>query len=106
MKVKSLSCVRLLATSWTAAYEIPPSMGFSRQEYWRGTPLPSQVNRPLSTGFTVSHMFCVGIFIFIRFYAYFNFFLDFFCDLLVIQQRVVQPSYVGIFNRFSPVTEI
>ena len=41
MKVKSLSCVRLLATSWTAAYQAPPSMGFSRQEYWSGVPLPS-----------------------------------------------------------------
>ena len=33
MKVKSLSCVRLLATPWTAAFQAPPSMGFSRQEY-------------------------------------------------------------------------
>ena len=33
MKVKSLSRVRLLATPWTAAYQAPPSMGFSRQEY-------------------------------------------------------------------------
>ena len=46
------------------------------------------------------------VFIFIRFYAYFNFFFDFFCDLLVIQQRVVQPPYVGIFNSFSPVIDI
>ena len=41
MKVKSFSCVRLLATPWTAAYEAPPSMGFSRQKYWSGVPLPS-----------------------------------------------------------------
>ena len=41
MQVKSLSCVRLLATPWTAAYEAPPSMGFSRQEYWSGVPSPS-----------------------------------------------------------------
>ena len=45
MKVKSesevLSRVRLLATPWTAAYQAPPSMGFSRQEYWSGVPLPS-----------------------------------------------------------------
>ena len=39
--VKSFSCVRLLATSWTAAYHALPSMGFSRQEYWSGLPLPS-----------------------------------------------------------------
>ena len=43
VKVKSLSCVRLLVTPWTAAYQAPPSMGFSRQEYWSGVPLPSPV---------------------------------------------------------------
>ena len=41
VKGKSLSCVRLLATPWTAAYQAPLSMGFSRQEYWSGVPLPS-----------------------------------------------------------------
>ena len=41
MKVKPLSRVRLLATPWTAAHQAPPSMGFSRQEYWSGVPLPS-----------------------------------------------------------------
>ena len=41
MKVKLLSRVRLLAIPWTAAYQAPPSMGFSRQEYWSGVPLPS-----------------------------------------------------------------
>ena len=39
VKVKSLSRVRLLATPWTAAYQAPPSMEFSRQEYWSGVPL-------------------------------------------------------------------
>ena len=42
-KVKSLSHVRLFATLWTAAYQASPSMGFSRQEYWSGVPLPSPV---------------------------------------------------------------
>ena len=41
VKGKSLSHVRLLATPWTAAYQALPSMGFSRQEYWSGVPLPS-----------------------------------------------------------------
>ena len=41
VKVKSLSCVWLLATPWTAAYQAPPSMGFSGQQYWSGVPLPS-----------------------------------------------------------------
>jgi len=41
VKVKSLSCVWLFVTPWTAAYQAPPSMGFSRQEYWSGVPSPS-----------------------------------------------------------------
>ena len=41
VKGKSLSCVQLLETPWTAAYQAPPPMGFSRQEYWSGVPLPS-----------------------------------------------------------------
>ena len=41
VKVKSLSRVWPSATPWTAAYQAPPSMGFSRQEYWSGLPLPS-----------------------------------------------------------------
>ena len=40
-KVKSLSHVRLFATPWTVAYQAYQSMGFSRQEYWSGLPLPS-----------------------------------------------------------------
>ena len=48
VKVKLLSRVRLLATPWTAAYQTPPSMGFSRQEYWSGVPSPSPNNK-LST---------------------------------------------------------
>ena len=43
VKVKSLSHVPLLATPWTAAHQAPPSMGFSRQEYWNGVPLPSPI---------------------------------------------------------------
>ena len=38
------SCGRLFETPWTAAYQAPPSMGFSRQEYWSGVPLPSPTN--------------------------------------------------------------
>ena len=44
VKVKSLSHVRLLANPWTPAYQAPPSMGFSRQEYWSGLPLPSLIS--------------------------------------------------------------
>ena len=41
VKVKSLSRVRLFATPWTVTHQAPPSMGFSRQEYWSGLPFPS-----------------------------------------------------------------
>ena len=41
VRVKSLSCVQLLVTPWTAAHQAPLSMGLSRQEYWSGVPLPS-----------------------------------------------------------------
>ena len=43
VKGKSLSRVWLFATPWTAAHQAPPSMGFSRQEYWSGVPLPSPI---------------------------------------------------------------
>ena len=58
VKVKSLSHVWLVATSWTAAHQAPPSMGFSRQEYWSGLPLPS----PKDTFGVVKKSF--GIYIF------------------------------------------
>ena len=46
VKVKSLSRVWLFATPWTVAYQAPPSMGFSRQEYWSGLPFPSPGDFP------------------------------------------------------------
>ncbi|CAI9151880.1 unnamed protein product [Rangifer tarandus platyrhynchus] len=54
VKVKSLSHVRLFMTPWTAAYQAPPSMGFSRQGYWSGVPLPTPRDRlptPVFLGF-------------------------------------------------------
>ena len=46
MKVKSLSCVQLFGTPWTVAYQAPPSMGFSRQEYRSGLPCPPPGDLP------------------------------------------------------------
>ena len=46
VKVKSLTLVRLFATPWTVAHQAPPSMGFSRQEYWSGLPFPSPGDLP------------------------------------------------------------
>ena len=45
-EVKSLSRVQLSATPWTVAHQAPPSMGFSRQEYWSGLPFPSPGDLP------------------------------------------------------------
>ena len=51
VKVKLLSHVRLFATPWTAAHQAPPPMGFSRQEYWSGVPLPSAHICPMTQQF-------------------------------------------------------
>ena len=48
VKVKSLSRVQLFMTPWTAAHQAPPSMGFSRQEYWSGVPSPSPLQATIS----------------------------------------------------------
>ena len=55
VKEKSLSRVWLLVTPWTAAHQAPPSMGFSRQEYWSGVPLPS----PIGHIFRAYFMVCI-----------------------------------------------
>ena len=63
VKVKSFSPVQLLATPWTAAYQAPLSMGFSRQDYWSGVPLPS----PLVTTISILYIFNEFFFNFILF---------------------------------------
>ena len=57
VKVKSLSRVQLWAIPWTAAYQSLPSIGFSRQEYWSGVPLPSPVQPSIQPLFNVP-FFC------------------------------------------------
>ena len=81
VKVKSLSHVRPSATPWTAAFQAPPSMGFSRQEYWSGVPPPTMMSHmqipmtlgkgnsykgeyevgrvTVNQGFSASHRLCV-----------------------------------------------
>ena len=46
VKVKALSRAQFFATPWTVAYQTPPSMEFSRQEYWSGLPFPSPGDLP------------------------------------------------------------
>ena len=81
VKVKSLSCVRLLATPWTASYQDPLSMGFSRQEYWSGVPLPSPIGMHIS--------FQIGGFIFFEYalslrFRSFSYGLSFYLKLCTI----------------------
>jgi len=57
VKVKSLSRVGLFATPWTVAYQTPPPMGFSRQEFWSGLPLPSPRYHPRDWKCEVNHCF-------------------------------------------------
>ena len=60
MKVKSESevtqSVRLIATPWTSAYQAPLSMGFSRQEYWSGVPLPSPKGKTSLIKYSLFHI--------------------------------------------------
>ena len=72
VKVKALSRVRLLATPWTAAYQVPPSMGFSRQEYWSGVPLPSPKQLLVQVKFKFCFLGLSGIFFLNIFWIYLN----------------------------------
>ena len=65
VKVKSLSHVQLFVTPWTAAYQAPPSVGFSRQEYWSGVPLPS----PKTYSRKGQTVYVFGLFFFFSFTA-------------------------------------
>ena len=65
VKVKSLSRVQLLATPWTVAHQAPPSMGFSRREYWSGVPLPSPIAQVSLAQFIPLSPFPLGVLTFI-----------------------------------------
>ena len=56
-EVKSFSRVRLFATPWTVAHQAPPSLGFSRQEYWSGLPFPSPGDLP-NPGIDPNLLYC------------------------------------------------
>ena len=72
--MKLLSRVQLLANPWTAAYQAPLSMGFARQEYWSGLPLPSPSLLNLSCIFSilVSRLFICNSILFSRFWIIFT----------------------------------
>ena len=79
VKVKSPSHVQLSATPWTAAYQAPPSMGFSMQEYWSGVPLDAHISTNSAQGFPFLHTLAY-IFIFcyiILYFAVYSFIITF-----------------------------
>ena len=85
VKVKSLSHVWLFMTPWTTAYQAPPSMGFSRQEYWSGVPLPSPKVYLVSTRSSRSRL-----------------------NMLNLSRQIILPnilSFVEAFVQFSSVVQ-
>ena len=86
VKVKSLSHVRLLVSPWTAAHQAPPSMGFSRQEYWSGLPLPS---------LEVQAKLCLLYYKLSQLYIFF-----WFPPLVVSQHILMCTSFVGGMGKF------
>ena len=94
VNVKSLSHVRLLVTPWTAAYQAPPSMGFARQEYWSGLPLPSPLLGLTKITFTI-FKFIFTIFYFLPFL-----FLCFLFLIFFINNQLLHLVFLS-FNRFE-----
>ena len=89
VKVKSLSRVQLLLTPWTSAYQAAPSLGFSRQEYWSGVPLPSPSSmlRGLKNSESVKYLnfLCFSRGLFLSLVIYFN-------RSLVTQPYIILPN--------------
>ena len=90
VKVKLLSCVWLLATPWTAAHQAPLSMGFARQEYWSGVPLPSLMTTPSDLVFCCSNWYLHPF----LFFLYFVAFLFSSCFLLASSDSAFPPGFL------------
>ena len=88
--MKLLSHALLLATTWTAAYQAPLSMGFSRQEYWSGLPLPS----PLQLTSLINSRY------FYKFYKFWNHLY-----LLVAKKYIILLYCLDLFNLINSLLE-
>ena len=88
--MKPLSHVRPSVTPWTAAYQAPPSMGFSRQEYWNGVPLPSPKYRYMITIFKEIVYFLDYLFIN---YPYFWVLKKFILEAIIL----IQFDWINVF---------
>ena len=100
VKVKSLSRVRPSATPWTAAFQAPPSMGFSRQEYWSGAPLPS-----LKLCYTKTGLLDSACIYFILPFFFFFFFCRIACQNsfnLQLDHQYMRGPFYKFSSRFLP----
>ena len=101
VKVKSLSRVWLFATPWTSAYQAPPSMGFSRQEYWTGLPLPSPMVSLICSFWIVSAYESTSV------CMHYGFFNPFSCwwtfevfPCVAMMNKAARSIYVQVFCRY------
>ena len=99
--MKSLSRVQLFTTPWTTAYQAPPSMGFSRQEYWSGVPLPSLRSIYIAANSNISFLWlssialCVYVCICVHIYIYTH-------HIFIIHSSV--NGHLGCFHVLTVVT--
>ena len=89
VKVKLLSRVPFLATSWTAAHQAPPSMGFARQQYWSGVPLPSPNNYYITQQFHSLVMYARKLKIM---HPHKNFYVNIHGSIIIIARKRKQPK--------------
>ena len=111
VKVKSLSRVRLLATPWTAAHQAPPSLGFSRQEYWSGVPLPSLILK-YSWRTVIFSFTCTAWWLSDTYYMYLSqilfpsWFTEWWAELPVLYCRSLLVIYCKYSSVFMSVSQI
>ena len=101
--MKSLSRVQLLATPWTAAYQAPPSLGFSRQEYWSWVPLPSPPLEPyISPNHHLGSSRCYHVDLTMAAFPY----LASHTSVLMFEQCHTQHSLILTFNKVCRVCHV
>ena len=102
VRVKSLSRVRFLATPWTAAYQAPLSMGFSRQEYWSGSPVPSPFYGLDQYYFSASLTFLKLLLSLVYFYAFTHSFYRYLFNTYSVQHSSSQRGLMGCHCLLGP----
>ena len=105
MKVKSLSCLTL-ETPWTAAYQAPPSMGFSRQEYWSGVPSPSLIKCFRTLIFMDTHFHGQLSSVFLLQVTYYSFLIFIMHSFLKLWLSSYHLHYITFFLYYLPLGKL